>query len=537
MSNYLSNSRDGKSWLSTLDHKRIGVMYLVTILISFLLGGIFALLIRAEALSPGEVLMDANTFNRLFTFHGVIMIFLFIVPAIPAALGNFVLPLMLGARDLAYPRMNRLSFWLFAIGSLFTLTFLFINSLATGWTFYTPYSAAANCRVTFMVVGLAIMGLSSLLSGLNFILSIHKFRPAWMSWSKLPLFAWTLYLSSIVNIFISLVLGVILQLLIAERFGGKGMFDPALGGDPALFQRLFWLYAHPAIYITLLPALGIVSEIIPVFSRKSLFGYKALIFSSAALAFFTLFSWGQHIQTTGQSAMTSTIFSLMALIVFIPSALVIFNWLSTLYKGSISLAAPMLYGLMFIFFFTLGSLSGLFLGNLTTNVHLHGSTFEIGHLHFMLVGGTLIAFIGGLHFWWPKMFGRMYSEKWAALSAALIFAGINLSFFPQLVIGVRGMPRRYFNYPVEFTCENRLSSLGAFLLAAGFVLVTIYLVHSLVKGKTAPANPWGGATLDWSGCASPPVEDNFEGTPDEPGDPYDFSKLNYDSESDSWRSV
>jgi len=490
MSSYSKDGHNLESWLLSLDHKRIGIMYLVVMLVSFLLGGILAVLLRTELLGPGQVLMDAGTFNKVFTFHGIVMIFLFIIPAIPAVLGNFSLPLMLGTENLAHPRMNRLSFWLFSVGSLWTIASLLINSLSTGWTFYTPYNAASGCRVLCVTAGLVVLGMSTLLTGLNFILTIHKHRPARMTWSRLPIFAWTLYFSSIVGIFASLVLAVILQLLIAERFGGKGVFDPALGGDAALFQKLFWLYAHPVVYLTILPAIGIVSELIAIFSRKPIFSYRSVVYCSAAIAFFGFFSWGQQLLTSGQPAKTSAIFSLMALSLFVPSAVMVIIWLGTLYRGSLRLAAPMLYGLMFIVHFSITALSGLLLGNMTTGVHLQGSTFASAHLHYMLMGGTLFAFIGGLHYWWPKMFGRMYSEKWAAIAAFFIFLGLNISLIPQMAVGMRGLPQRFYGYPMEFLCESRLSSLGAYILAFGFIIVGSYLIHSLRSGVESSGEHW-----------------------------------------------
>ncbi len=534
MSNYLNHTSGWKSWVFTLDHKRIGIMYLVAILSSFLLGGIFAMLIRTELLSPGQTIMDADTYNRTFTLHGAIMIFLFIIPSIPAALGNFVLPVMLGAKDVAFPRLNLLSFWLYCGGAIFAVFSLVTKAVDTGWTFYTPYSTTTSASVISMTLAAVILGFSSIFTGLNFVVTIHKLRPKWMTFFKMPLFLWSLYATSIIQILATPILGITLLLLIAERTMGIGIFDPGLGGDPVLYQHFFWFYSHPAVYIMILPAMGIVSELISVFSRKTIFGYRAIAYSSVAIALFGFFVWGHHMFTSGQSTLANMIFSLLTFSVSIPSAIKVFNWLATLYKGSISLAAPMLYALMFIFLFAIGGLTGLFLGTLATDVHLHDTYFVVAHFHYVMFGGTMIAFLGGLHYWWPKMFGRMYSEKLAALAAFLIFVGFNMTFFTQFVMGTRGMPRRYYNYPEEFTAAHQLSSVGSYIMGFGFVLIAAYLVYSLIWGKQAPGNPWGAATLEWARCPSPPPHDNFAEVPAEASDPYDYSLVKYDEENDSY---
>ncbi len=489
MTRNINDSQNRKSWLLSPDPDRIGIMYLSVMLASFILGGIMAALIRTELLSPGEILMDAHSFNRVFTFHGIVMIFLFIIPAIPTTLGNFALPRILKTKDLAHPRMNQLSFWLFAVGSLFTITFLLINSVSTGWTLYTPYSATASCRVTCLTAGLGLLAFSSALTGLNFIRSIHR-RPGRTSWAKLPLFAWALYFGSVVNILVSLVLGALLFLLLPERFGVTGIFDASLGGDPALFKKLFWLYAYPAVFITILPAMGVVSDSIVKFSRRPIYSYRAMVYSFAAIALFSLFGWGQYLQSGEQTSFSATIFSLLALLLFVPSVVVVLNWLATLYKASIRLSTPMLYAVMFIFLFLLASIAGLFLGNLTTGAYLRGTYFTVAYMHYLLLGGTMMAFLAGLHLWWPKVFGRMFSEKWAALAAILIFLGINISFFTQLLVGVRGLPRRFFNFPDEFLCESKVSSVGAYVLILGMIILVSYLVHSLRSGRFTQDDSW-----------------------------------------------
>ncbi|MDP6418339.1 MAG: cytochrome c oxidase subunit I [Candidatus Krumholzibacteria bacterium] len=533
MSNYLNCEKGLKSWLFTLDHKRIGVMYLIAILTFFLLGGIFAMLLRTELVSPEQVMMSADTYNRVFTLHGAVMIFLFIIPSIPAALGNFVLPLQLGAKDVAFPRLNLLSFWLYVIGALFAAYSLFTKAVDTGWTFYTPYSTTSNSSVISMVTGAFVLGFSSILTGLNFIVTIHKMRPRWMSWFKMPLFLWSLYATALIQILATPVLGITLLLLIAERVMHVGIFDPAMGGDPVLFQHFFWFYSHPAVYIMILPAMGIISELMTTFSRKPIFGYKAIAYSSVAIAFFGFMVWGHHMFVSGQSALANMIFSLLTFSVSIPSAIKVFNWLATLYKGSIRLDSPMLYALSFILLFAIGGLTGLFLGTVATDVHLHDTYFVVAHFHYTMMGGTLIAFLAGLHFWWPKMFGKMYNELAARIALLMIFLGFNVTFFTQFFMGSKGMPRRYFHYPAEYQGAHQLSTIGSYLMALGFVLIAIYLVQSLLRGKKAPANPWGASTLDWA-TTSPPIHHNFESTPEDEGDPYNYKKLRWNAETANW---
>jgi cytochrome c oxidase subunit 1 len=525
--NYLTHGRGLKSWLFTLDHKRIGLMYLVVILSSFLLGGIFAMLIRTKLLSPGNsALMDANTYNQMFTLHGAVMIFLFIIPGIPAALGNFVLPLLLGAKDVAFPRINLLSFYLWVTGALIALGSIVTGAVDTGWTFYTPYSTTTNTNVIAMVAGVFVLGFSSIFTGLNFVVSIHKLRPQGMTWFRMPLFLWGIYGTAILQIMATPVLGITLLLLIAERALGIGIFDPALGGDPILFQHFFWFYSHPAVYIMILPAMGIISELVSVFSRKHIFGYTFIAYSSIAIAVLSFLVWGHHMFVSGQSLLAGMIFSFLTFMVAIPSAVKVFNWLATMYKGSIWLATPMLYVLSFLFLFGIGGLTGLFLGALAVNVHLHDTYFVVAHFHYVMFGGTVIAFLGGLHYWWPKMFGRMYNELWGRVGALLVFVGFNTTFFTQFVMGSQGAPRRSYHYVSQFQPYHVLSTIGAYTLAIGLVIVAVNLAHSLFRGRPAPANPWGGATLEWQ-TSSPPPHDNFPTTP-VAGDPYDVEAWTYD---------
>ena len=516
--NYLNHGKGLRSWLFTLDHKRIGIMYMVSILASFLLGGIFALLIRTELLTPGKTIVGADTYNQMFTLHGAIMIFLFIIPGIPAALGNIVLPLMLGAKDVAFPRLNLASYYMWVFGALFALVSITTGAVDTGWTFYTPYSTTAGGSVIAMTFGVFILGFSSIFTGLNFIVTIHKLRPQGMSWFRMPLFLWGLYGTAIIQVMATPVLGITVLLLIVERLLGIGIFDPALGGDPVLYQHFFWFYSHPAVYIMILPAMGVISEVIPVFSRKHIFGYTFIAYSSIAIASISFLVWGHHMFVSGQSSLGSTIFSFLTFLVAIPSAVKVFNWTATMYKGAIRLTTPMLYALSFLVLFGIGGLTGLFLGALAVDVHLHDTYFIVAHFHYVMFGGTLIAFLAGLHYWWPKIFGRMYSERSAQLACALIFVGFNVTFFTQFVMGSRGMPRRYYNYLPEFTTYHQISTLGSFVMGIGFLLIAAYLLRSLWAGRPAPANPWGSATLEWQ-TPSPPPHDNFATTP-VAGDPY-----------------
>ena len=519
--NYLNETRGWKSWLFTLDHKRIGVMYLWSVLFAFFLGGVFALLVRLELLTPRETIMSAETYNRAFTLHGAIMTFLFIIPSIPAALGNFMLPLMLGAKDVAFPRLNLASFHVYVAGALFAVFAMVTGGVDTGWTFYTPYSTSTGGAVTTMTLAVFILGFSSIFTGINFIATIHKLRAPGMSWFRMPLFCWGMYATSIIQVLATPVLGITLLLLIMERVFQVGIFDAQLGGDPVLFQHFFWFYSHPAVYIMILPGMAIISEVIPVFSRKTIFGYKAIAFSSVAIAVVGFLVWGHHMFVAGQSRLAAAIFSGLTFLVAIPSAIKVFNWLATMYRGSISMRAPMIYAVMFLLLFAIGGLTGLFLGALATDVHLHDTYFVVAHFHYVMMGGTVIAFLAGLHYWWPKMFGRTYSEGLARVAAALVFVGFNVTFLTQFVMGSRGMPRRYYNYLDQFQPLHAFSTFGSWILGMGLGLVLIYLLASFRKKPDAGANPWGGRTLEWE-TSSPPIAHNFDYTPLLKHGPYDF---------------
>lgn len=528
--NYLNEPKGLKSWLFTVDHKRIGVMYLAAIMTFFLVGGVMALLIRLELLTPAADLVSPDGYNQLFTLHGAIMIFLFIIPSIPAALGNFVLPLLLGAKDVAFPRLNLASWYIYVFGALFALYSIITGSVDTGWTFYTPYSTQTQTSVVSMTLGAFILGFSSIFTGINFIATIHRLRAPGMTWFKMPLFCWGIYATAIIQVLATPVLAITLLLLILERALGIGIFDPAMGGDPVLYQHFFWFYSHPAVYIMILPGMGIISEVIAVFSRNRIFGYKAIAYSSLGIAFVSFLVWGHHMFTSGQSELAAMIFSFLTFFVGIPSGIKVFNWVMTMYKGSIKLDAPMLYVLAFLFLFTIGGLTGIFLGALAVDVHLHDTYFVVAHFHYVMMGGTVMAFFAGLHYWWPKIWGRMYSKFWAIIAAILIFVGFNMTFFIQFVLGARGMPRRYATYMDQFQPLHAFSSYGAFVLGAGSLIMVIYLVAAIWKGKPAGPNPWGGLTFEWR-TSSPPTTHNFESTPELDYEAYDYDKVDINDET------
>ena len=532
--NYLTFRRGILSWIFTLDHKRIGVMYLVAVLSSFFVGGVMALLVRTKLLFPGEVSwMTADQYNKAFTLHGAIMVFLVIIPSIPAALGNFVLPIMLGAKDVAFPRLNLFSFYLWVMGAACAVYSLLAGGFDTGWTFYTPYSSQFGAGGTIPVlVGVFILGFSSIFTGLNFIVTIHKLRPPGMTWFRMPLFLWAVYATAIIQVLATPVLGITVALLVVERAFNIGIFDASMGGDPVLFQHFFWFYSHPAVYIMILPGMGIISEIIAVHSHRHIFGFRFIAFSSIAIAIFSFLVWGHHMFTSGQSPLMNVLFSAITFSVAIPSAVKVFNWLATLYKGSISLNTTMLYGLAFIFLFTIGGLTGIPLAVLSTDIHLHDTYYVVAHFHYVMMGSALIAMVGGLHHWWPKMTGRMFSEFWGRIGCTLVFVGFNVTFFTQFMLGSQGMPRRYYAYQPEFKMYHHISTGGSYIMGIGFVITAIYLIHSLFAGKKAPANPWGGASLEWQ-CSSPPPHDNFATTP-RVGDCYDFSAVHWDEKQQGY---
>jgi len=521
---FLNYPKGLKSWLFTLDHKRIGVMYLFAIIFFFLFGGVLALIMRAELIFPGADFMTANFYNKLFTLHGAVMIFLFIIPAIPAALGNILLPLMIGAKDVAFPRFNLASWYIFVAGAIIAIFAILTGGVDTGWTFYTPYSTTSTTSVIYITFGAFVLGFSSIFTGINFIATIHKLRAPNLTWFKLPLFIWGLYATAIIQVAATPVLAITLILLILERAFGIGIFDPALGGDPILYQHFFWFYSHPAVYIMILPGMGIISELISTFSRKKIFGYKAIAYSSLGIAFISFLVWGHHMFISGQSTFASMVFSFLTFMVGIPSGIKVFNWLATMFRGSITFETPMLYALSFLFLFTIGGLTGMFLGTLGTDVHLHDTYFIVAHFHYVMMGGTVIAMLGGFHYWWPKIFGRMYNDLLGRIVAIAVFIGFNLTFLPQFVLGMRGMPRRYFEYSEGFQFFNMLSTVGAFLLGLSVFTIFVYLVHSIYRGKPAGNNPWGALSLEWE-TTSPPHPHNFKSVPEITHGPYDYDKI------------
>ncbi|MBN2295843.1 MAG: cbb3-type cytochrome c oxidase subunit I [Pirellulales bacterium] len=533
---YLIDPPGLKSWLFTLDHKRIGLMFLVLVSMALALGAFFALLIRTELTLPGPTIVsEPSTYNRLFTLHGAVMIFLFVIPVIPATFGNFALPMMLGARDVAFPRLNLASLYFYVIGLVFFLLVLIFGGIDTGWTFYPPYSTSTVTPVILAVVGAFILGFSSIFTGINFLVTIHTMRPTGMGWFRMPLFLWGLYGTAVIQVLATPVLAITLLLLAAERLLGIGIFDPKMGGDPILFQHFFWFYSHPAVYIMILPAMGVISEVVSVFSRKHIFGYKFIAYSSLAIALLGFLVWGHHMFTSGQSQLVGMIFSALTFTVAIPSAIKVFNWLATMYKGSIGLAPPMCFALNFIFLFGIGGLTGLFLGSLATDIHVHDTSFVVAHFHYTMAGGVLMAFLAGLYYWWPKMTGRMYNLVWGQVSAWMILIGFNLTYFPQFIIGSRGMPRRYYDYTrllevnPEFTFYQIISTVGGFTLVGGLVLVAFILLRSLFVGAKAPDNPWGSGTLEWQ-CNSPAPHENTP-APDDVGDCYDYNDLEFDEQT------
>jgi cytochrome c oxidase subunit 1 len=520
---YLNVAFGVRSWLLTTDHKRIALLYLISVTVMFFLGGLAATLIRLQLLTPNNTFLERDTYNRMFTAHGVLMVFYFLIPSIPAVLGNFFVPMMIGARDLAFPRINLLSWYLFVLGAVIDLWAILVGGVDTGWTFYTPFSSMySHMNVVATILGIFVAGFSSILTGFNFFVTIHTMRAPGMTWFRLPLFIWSTYATSIIMLLGTPVVAIALVLVVVERLWHVGIFDPKLGGDPVLFQHLFWFYSHPAVYIMILPGMGVVSEVIPCFARKNIFGYHFVAFASVAIAVLSFLVWAHHMFVAGQAVYAAMIFSFLSFLVAIPSAIKVFNWTATLYRGSISYATPMLFALGFIGLFTFGGLTGLFLATLAVDVHVHDTYFIIAHFHFIMVGGMVMAYMAGLHYWWPKMSGRMYPEGWGRLAALIIFVGFILTFLPQFVIGYQGMPRRYPVYPPEFQVLNVMSSAGASILAVGYVLPLVYLIWSLKYGPVAGPNPWRATGLEWQ-TPSPPPTENFPVTPTVLHEPYEYT--------------
>jgi cytochrome c oxidase subunit I len=522
--NYLNVRTTVASWLLTKDHKRIGLLYMVVVTLAFLIGAVFAAGIRIELATPQGDFVSSDTYNRLFTMHGIMMVFFVLIPAVPAILGNFVLPLMLGAKDVAFPKINLLSWYVFVIGMIMTMTAMIVGGVDTGWTFYPPYSTEGSpSNVALTGLGVFVTGFSSILTGLNFMVTIHRMRAPGLTWFRLPLFVWAVYATSLVQILGTPVIAITVLMIFLERVVGLGIFNPALGGDPVLFQHLFWFYSHPAVYIMILPPMGAISEVIACFSRKNVFGYSFVAFSSLAIAVFGFLVWAHHLFVAGISPYSAMVFSFLTYAVAIPSAVKTFNWTATLYRGAIWWKAPMMWVFGFIGLFLIGGLTGLFVAALGIDIHVHDTYFVVAHFHYIMVGGAIMGFFAGLHFWWPKMTGRMYSDALAQLSALLVFVGFNLTFFPQFILGYLGMPRRYHMYPPEFQVLNVLSSAGATVLGAGYLLCLLYLTYSFFWGEKAGANPWLATGLEWT-TQSPPLAENFIDTPVVTEGAYEYSK-------------
>ena len=513
-------------WILSVDHKRIGILYLISMMVFFTVGVTFGFLMRLELIAPGRTIVDPQTYNSFCTLHGIIMIFLFIIPGLPAVFGNFFLPIMIGAADVAFPRLNLLSWWLFIIGGLLAIISVFLPGGApdTGWTFYIPYSVRTTTNVIPALIAAFILGFSSILTGLNFVVTVHRLRAPGMTFFKMPLFIWSLYSTAWIQVLATPIIGITLLLVVAERTLSVGIFDPALGGDPVLFQHLFWIYSHPAVYIMILPAMGVVSEIIPVFSQRTIFGYKFIAFSSLAIAFLGSLVWAHHMFTAGMSGVAMIVFSVLTFLVSIPSAIKVFNWVSTLYKGSILTDPPLLFALGFIFLFSIGGFTGLIQGALSVNLHIHDTSFIVAHFHYVMFGGTGFGIFAAMHYWWPKMFGRMYNKVVAKTGFWVLFVGFNLLYFPMFVMGWLGMPRRYYDYLPEFQIYHMLSTVGSWILITGLLIMFINLFNALKNGKkVTEENIWNGETLEWS-TPTPPFLFNFKEAPTVESGPYEYKR-------------
>jgi len=506
--NYLNADRGVKSWLLTLDHKRIAVMYFVSVLVMFLVGGIFAMAVRLELLTPGPTIMGANTYNRMFTLHGVVMIFMFMIPAIPGVFGNFCMPLMLGAKDVAFPKLNLLSLYLYWTGSILAISAIVGGGLDTGWTFYPPYSTSTPMTAFPALLGVFILGFSSILTGLNFIVTIHTLRAPGLTWMRMQLFVWAIYATSIIQVLATPVIGLTVMLVGIEKVAGFGLFDATKGGDPVLFQHFFWFYSHPAVYIMVLPSMGVVSDAVAAFARKNVFGYKMIAYSSLGIAFVGFFAWGHHMFVSGQSPFDNGAFAVISMFVGVFTAIKVFNWVGTLYRGAILVSAPFLYICGFLFFVVFGGMTGIAVATVSLDVHWHDTYFVVAHFHFIMVGAVIMGFLIAIHYWFPKMFGRKYHEGWGMVAASFIILGFIATFIPQFLAGNAGMPRRYYMYPERFQALNVASTAGASLLAIGFVIIAIYLIYALLRGEIAGDNPWNSKGIEWL-TTSPPDKHNF----------------------------
>ena len=520
---FVSDETTIASWVLTTDHKRIGVMYLCTLIFLLALGGAFAMAIRLEHLGPGETIMTPQTYSRIFTLHGVTMVWLFLIPSIPSAFGNFMLPIMIGAKDVAFPRLNLASYYVFIAGAAMVLVSMLVGGIDTGWTFYVPYSSSSVTAVPLALVGIFVVGLSTIMTGLNFIVTVHTMRKKGLRWMKMPLFVWAIYATSIIQVLATPVLGILLLLVTLDHAFSFGLFDPARGGDPLLYQHLFWFYSHPAVYIMVLPAMGVVSEVIPTFARKNIYSYRAIVYSSLGIAFVGFLTWGHHMFVAGISRFDAGAFGILSMLVAVFSAIKMFNWIWTLNRGAIDVKAPLLHVFAFLFLFFFGGMTGVAVAATSLDVHWHDTAFVVAHFHFVMVGGTLTAFLAAVHYWFPKMTGKMYPERPAKIAALLVFTGFLGTFVPQFLLGNAGMPRRYATYPAEFTTLQRMSTVGSWVLGAGMFLIAGYLAWALVRGKKAVANPWGSRGFEWR-TTSPPPKENFDGEPDFEIGAYDYTR-------------
>jgi cytochrome c oxidase subunit 1 len=509
-------------WIFSTDHKRISILYLVTILTFFLGAVILGVLMRVNMI-PGLKIMTAQDYNAMFTLHGIIQIFLVVIPGVPTIFGNFFLPILIGSRDMAFPRLNLFSWYLFVAGAVLVFVSVFSGGGAvdTGWTFYVPFSLKTAVNVPLATFAVFVLGMSSILTGINIVTTVHQLRAPGMGFFKMPLSVWGFYSTAWVQILATPIIGITMVLIIMERIFGIGVFDPSKGGDPLLYQHLFWIYSHPAVYIMVLPAMGVISDIFPVFSRKNIYGYKMIAFSSIAIASVGSLVWGHHMFVSGQSDTAGIIFSLLTFLVAVPSAIKVFNWIATMYKGSIRIEPPFLYALSFVFLFSIGGLTGMFLGALSANVQLHNTYFVVGHFHYVIFGGMGFGLFAAFHYWLPKISGRMYDKRSAVVSWLVLFVGFNLFFFPILIMGWEGMPRRYYNYLPSFNELQLVASIGAFIMVTGLILMSANLIRGCISGHKAPSNPWGGATLEWT-LPSPPESENFTVIPTVTKGPYDF---------------
>ncbi|HEX3344158.1 MAG TPA: cbb3-type cytochrome c oxidase subunit I [Polyangiaceae bacterium] len=520
--NYLNVAHTVASWAFTTDHKRIGVLYLFTTVAMLALGGAFALVMRTHLLTPGGALLDQYAYDRTFTMHGIVMVWLFMIPSIPAAFGNFLLPIMIGAKDVAFPRLNLLSYYIYVVGALWVILALWMGGCDTGWTFYTPYSAHSPSAVVPTVFGIFIVGWSTIITGVNFIVTIHTMRARGVTWFRLPLFVWAMYGVSVIQTLATPVLAISLCIVGIDNWFDWGLFDPARGGDPVLYQHLFWFYSHPAVYIMILPAMGVISEIVPTFSHKNPASYKAIAYSTLGIAFVGFGTWGHHMFVAGISLFDAAAFGVLSMLVAIFSAIKVFTWVLTMRRGSIVVRTPLVYFFAFLFLFVFGGMTGVATATQSLDVHWHDTYFVVAHFHFVMVGGTLTAWLAALHYWFPKMTGRMYSEKWGLVGSTLVFAGFFLTFFPQFLLGNAGMPRRYATYPPQFQTLHVISTVGSWILGASMLLTLGYLVVALFRGERAGDNPWDSRSYEWY-TTSPPPKHNFTGEPVFPLDPYDYT--------------